>query len=424
MPTIKDSVHGHIEIDGVGAALLDSPPVQRLRHLRQLGTVHLVYPSANHTRFEHSLGVYHLARRALDSLDIAGRTARRFEAAAMVHDVGHAAFSHNLEPVLRIETGRSHDAVGDLLAQPPIAEVLTEHDLEPAKVAELVHGEGPLGQLLAGELDIDRMDYLVRDAHHTGVPYGMIDPGRLIRELTFADGTLALDEGNVQTAENLLIARALMNPTVYNHHVARISKTMLRRAVSLLAADEQLRTHLGSPSIDWGGADALHPLRRATDHDVLHALQATASTRPLVRRLLHRDLYKRAVWTERGRVPAAVLEADRSRLDDHRRAIAETAGLDPTSVLLDVPRSSPMREASSRVIVNGHLRRLGEQSPLVGALEEHHRSQWRLGVYTPAEHVDTVATAAIDELDLDIDGRPIQPRGRGLNRTLGDFSER
>ncbi|MFW5977902.1 MAG: HD domain-containing protein, partial [Halohasta sp.] len=97
MATIKDSVHDHIEIEGVAEALLDTPTVQRLRHIKQLGTVQLVYPSANHTRFEHSLGVYHLANRALGQLGIEGRQAERIRAAALLHDVGHGPFSHNIE---------------------------------------------------------------------------------------------------------------------------------------------------------------------------------------------------------------------------------------------------------------------------------------------------------------------------------------
>ncbi|MFW6448811.1 MAG: HD domain-containing protein [Halobacteriota archaeon] len=421
MVTIKDSVHGHIELAGVGADLLDTPPVQRLRHIRQLGTVHLVYPSANHTRFEHSLGVYHLARQALDHLGIEGRTARRFEAAAMVHDVGHAPFSHNLEPLLRRATGRSHDDIRSLLVRPPLSELLARHDLDPDRVADLVRGEGPLGQLLAGELDVDRMDYLVRDAHHTGVPYGTIDPGRLLRELTFVQGTLALEEGNVQSAENLLIARALMNPTVYNHHVARISKAMLRRAVTDLLDDGDLTTALGRPLATWTAAEDVHPLRRATDTEVMHALLARESTRDLASRLLRRDLYKRAVWVERSAVPSTLFEAGDEVHRSHERAIADRLGLDPTAVLIDVPPVVTMAEARSRLLVNGDLRRLGDQSPLVGALEENHRAQWRMGVYAPAEWTDAVASAAIDRLGLDVDGPAVSPRSRGLHRSLGEF---
>mgnify|MGYP002761195355 FL=1 len=192
MVTIKDSVHDHIAIEGIAADLLDTPAVQRLRRLRQLGTVGLVYPSANHTRFEHSLGVYHLARAALDRLGIAGRRRKRLEAAAILHDVGHTPFSHNIESVVARRTGRMHDEVDDLLGEGEIARILALHDVDPAAVTDLIAGDGEFGSLISGELDVDRMDYLVRDAHHTGVPYGTIDAERLLRELTFVDGELVL----------------------------------------------------------------------------------------------------------------------------------------------------------------------------------------------------------------------------------------
>jgi len=115
MTAVKDSVHDHIAVTGVARELLETPPVQRLRRISQLGTVVLVYPSANHTRFEHSLGVYHLADRALDHLGIEGQQAERVRAAALLHDVGHCPYSHNVEELVYRETGKYHDEVADLV---------------------------------------------------------------------------------------------------------------------------------------------------------------------------------------------------------------------------------------------------------------------------------------------------------------------
>jgi hypothetical protein len=126
MTTIKDSVHDHIEIQGVAAALLDTPPIQRLRRVTQLGTVHLVYPAANHTRFEHSLGVYHLMNRALSHLDLDGPRAERLRAAALLHDVGHSPYSHNLEPVIHRYTGKYHDDVTNLLVDSAVGDTLSD----------------------------------------------------------------------------------------------------------------------------------------------------------------------------------------------------------------------------------------------------------------------------------------------------------
>ncbi|WP_181686839.1 HD domain-containing protein [Halorhabdus salina] len=406
MTTIKDSVHDHIEIGGVGRDLLDTQPVQRLRHVSQLGTVSLVYPSANHTRFEHSLGVYYLADRALDHLGIEGQQAERVRAAALLHDVGHGPYSHNVESLIYRHTGKYHDDVHDLLGDGEVARVLSEHGLNPDAVADLVAGDGELGQLVSGELDVDRMDYLARDAHHTGVPYGTIDHGRLVRELRFRDGELVLAEGNVQTAESLLVARALMTPTVYSHHVARIAKAMLRRASArLLEATET------SPN----------RFRRMDDTDLIVALRSTEATAEIARRLSYRDLYKRAIWAEREAVPADILDASQETIREFERTIAAEANVDPASVILDVPDDPSMVESSSRVLVNGEVRRLGEQSTLVGALQTARRDQWRLGVYAPEKVRERVGDAAVRTLGLAIDGARISDTRRGIHATLDEF---
>ena len=438
MITVKDTVHDHIEIDGVAAALLDTPAVQRLRHVKQLGTVQLVYPSANHTRFEHSLGVYHLARQALDHLGIGGVRADRIEAAAMLHDVGHGPFSHNLESLTHRRTGKYHDDVDELIAGGKVGETLRDHGLEPERVAALVAGEGTYGGLVSGELDVDRMDYLVRDAYHTGVPYGTIDTERFVRELVFVEGiddggragddggraggdggragdddadgggrsaARVLDEGNVQTAESLLLARALMNPVVYTHHVARISKAMLRRAAAVL--------------LDATATTAAE-LRRMDDHDFLAALRGCPETAELSRRYDERDLYKRAAWAEYDDVPDRVHEADHESALSLEREIAAEAGVDRGDVILDVPPEPSMRESTARVTVNGEVRRLERQSPLVSALRTAQRNQWRLGVYSPAPATDRVGRAAADVLGLDPDALVSEVR-KAMPTTLDEF---
>jgi HD superfamily phosphohydrolase len=405
MATIKDSVHDHIAVEGVAADLLDTPPVQRLRRITQLGTAELVYPSANHTRFEHSLGVYHLATLALEHLGIEGRQAERVRAAAILHDVGHSPFSHNIEALVARRTGRMHDEIDDILQSGEVARVLALHDIDPGRVASLVAGEGELGQLVSGELDVDRMDYLVRDAHHTGVPYGTIDTGRFVRALRFVGGDLVLAEGNVQTAESLLLARGLMNPVVYNHHVARISKAMLRRGTEAL--------------LDAGAASA-EELRRMDDRDLTVALRECEAAADTARRLDTRDLYKRAVWAELADVPDDVVDADHDTVREFEREIAAHAAVDPGEVVLDVPGRPAVRESTSRVVVNGEVRTLGSQSTLVKALRRASHEQWRFGVYAPEGGTDAVGAAAESVLGLDVDALVVDVR-QGINATLDEF---
>jgi HD superfamily phosphohydrolase len=407
MKTIKDSVHDHIEVEGVARALLDTPPVQRLRRIKQLGPAHLVYPSANHTRFEHSLGVYHLACEALDHLNIQGKRAERVRAAAILHDVGHAPYSHTIEEVIHRHTGKYHDDVHEILAEGQVGDVLRDHGYSPGTIADLIAGEGKLGQLVAGELDVDRMDYLVRDAHHTGVPYGTIDHARLVRELTLVDDELVLAEGNVPTAESLLLARALMNPTVYNHHVTRICRGILQRASERLLAESDVTAE---------------ELRRMDDHDFFAALRATPETAEFARRLSDRDLYKRAVWAEMEDVPDDVIDADHETLREFEDDIAAEAEVEPSEVIVNVLDRPSMTESESRVVVNGEIRRLDQQSALVAALQHVQREQWRLGVYAPAEATDAVGHAAERVLGLETDGALVNEiRTRGTPTTLDQF---
>ncbi|MFB6133422.1 MAG: HD domain-containing protein [Halanaeroarchaeum sp.] len=405
MTTIKDSVHDHIEVTDTARDLLDTPAVQRLRHVKQLGTAVLVYPSANHTRFEHSLGVYHLASQALDHLGIRGSHAKHLRAAALLHDVGHTPYSHNVEPIVERRTGLAHEDVADVLNGGEVAHVLETNDLDPDRIAGLIAGEGPYADLVSGELDVDRMDYLVRDAHHTGVPYGTIDHGRLVRELDFVDGRLVLEEGNVQTAESLLIARALMNPTVYNHHAARISKSMLRRATERLLEES---SHSGED------------VRRMDDHDLHAALRSHEATASMAYRIAHRDLYKRAVWAEMDDVPEYVVEADHDGVREFEAEIAADAGIGGERVIVDVQAEPAMQETTTRVVVGGDVRRLDQQSALVEALRRAQRGQWRLGVYTTADLTERVGHAAERVLGLDTDGRLVSER-RGRYVPLDEF---
>ncbi len=394
MKAIKDSVHGHVRLSPVAVELIDTPAFQRLRHVKQLSTVRLVYPSANHTRFEHSLGVYHLARQALDGLDLDPDTAAHVRVAALLHDVGHGPYGHQTEGIIRRRTGRDHDEVGWLLTDSDreICRVLERNGLDPERVAALIAGGEGVGALISGELDVDRMDYLVRDAHHTGVPYGTVDTGRLVNELRLTDPperALVLAEGNVATAESLLVARSLMNAVVYRHHVSRVAGAMLERACERY--------------LDRTDA-TIAEFRRMADHDLLVALREEVPE--LGDRIEHRDLYKRAVWVGLGDVPAGTVDAAHDEELAAEREIADRVGIDRESVIVDVPSRPGLKESASTVVVDGVPQRLEDASELVAGLRAAERRRWTLGVYCPTDHVKAVSDAAADVLGLRTAGRP------------------
>jgi HD superfamily phosphohydrolase len=329
--------------------------------------------------------VYHLASAVLDHLDVDDDTAQHVRAAALLHDIGHGPYGHQTEDVIRRQTGQDHDDIAWLVtdASREVCQVLEHHGLDPERVAALVAGEGRLGSLVSGELDVDRMDYLVRDAHHTGVPYGTIDHGRLVRDLRLDDDTLVLGGGNVATAESLLLARSLMNATVYGHHVSRVAGAMLERA-----CERYLDTTETS----------IEEFRRLADHNLLVALGEHVPE--LGRRLEHRDLYKRAVWAPLAAVPSGTVETGHDAERATEREIATEAGLDTHEVIVDIPSRPTLRESTTNVVVDGIVQRLEDASELVGALRATERARWRLGVYCPAEETKAVADAAEDVLGV------------------------
>jgi HD superfamily phosphohydrolase len=164
-------------------------------------------------------------------------------------------------------------------------------------------------------------------------------------------------------------------------------------------------------------------LRRMDDHELVVALRECEATAEAARRITRRDLLKRAVWAEMEDVPASVVDADHDTVREHERAIAETAGVDPDEVVVDVPPRPSMTESSSRVMVNGDVRRLDRQSPLVSALRTAQRHQWRLGVYAPADLTDAVGIAASDVLDIDADGGLVSDVRPGVPATLDEFGD-
>jgi HD superfamily phosphohydrolase len=391
MKFIKDPVHGYVEVEAPLLHVLDSPPVQRLRHVKQLGFSCLVYPGANHTRFEHSLGTMHLATLLARHLALDPAEALLVAAAGLLHDIGHGPFSHTSEAFLSEFAGHDHHRVGHLLAEPALAAALEGADLDPAAIAALIRGEHPLADLIHGDLDADRMDYLQRDAHYTGAPYGTVDAERLIQSSLLGEGGgLGIDESGIQAAESLLIARTLMRSAVYFHHTSRIATSMLNLA---------LCEHM-----EEGGSPDPGALALLDDGGLCQALAASGSpvARSLLAGLMERRLYKRALYIGRDQVGASLL-TDRPSLGKMRalaREIAAAAGREEWEVIVDIAPFPADMSMGVQVRNRTATLDLSLVSPLVNTLNETRRSQWRLGVYAPREHLAAVERAATGVLHV------------------------
>ena len=241
-----------IPLTGRVRQLLDTPEFRRLGNVSQLGLVGLVYPAANHTRLEHSLGVYRLALLYLKRLSaddrfaevVSVKDAELFVVAALLHDLGHWPFCHLIED-MGLPSVPTHELFANsFLLEGEIADTLRDDwEINPRDVVALLSGKPRdrksriLQSMLSGPIDIDKMDYLLRDSLHAGVPYGRnFDQTRLIRSLCLsASGdSLAISEKGKTAAEMMVFARYVMFSEVYWHHAVRSATAMLQRAFYLL----------------------------------------------------------------------------------------------------------------------------------------------------------------------------------------------
>lgn len=386
MKVVLDPVHGYIELDDFAQELLATPQMQRLRRVRQLGYSNLVYPGANHTRFEHSLGTMHLATMLTKNLDsIEGDKKTEIKAASLLHDIGHGPFSHVTENIIDNYTRRRHEDIKEVLGKGELGEILKKYGVSPGNVAKHVKGETSLGQIISSEIDVDKMDYLVRDAHYTGVAFGVVDYNRLINKMDFYEDRLVVERGGLKAAESLLVSRFWMNTSVYYHHVTRISESMCSKAVEYMIENQDL---------DPSG------LRQMDDIDLVAAMRnSTGYAGELSRRLDARKLYKRALYVGLEDVGKGVLK-HRDKIQRAEHEIADLAGVDPQCVLVDIPKTPEMLEMRAMIKTDHRMIPLNEASHFVSILQEAHMDNWRMGVYSPKEHCEAVGKAARDYFDV------------------------
>ncbi|MBP1908008.1 HD domain-containing protein [Methanolobus bombayensis] len=386
MKVIRDPIHGYIELDPLTLSIIDSPQMQRLRRLSQLGLSNLVYPGANHSRFEHSLGVMHLATMLTGKIDsVTDDEKEELRVAALLHDVGHGPYSHVTENLTKLYTRQHHEDVRKILKNGELGEILSDNGLNPATIEDHIQGKTDLGKILNSEIDVDRMDYLVRDSHYTGVAFGLVDHVRLINEMKFYENKLVVNAGGVKAAESLLVSRFLMHPSVYYHHVSRIAETMFTRAVDDLIQKDSL-----SP----------FELRKMDDSRLLEIIRNDDGyAGELSQRLDNRKLYKRALYVGFEEVGEGVLR-HRKNIKRVEAEIASEVGIDTGSVLIDIPKNPEIAEMKALVKINNKMLRLDEASHVVATLEQAHRENWKMGVYTPKEHREDVAKAARDFFDV------------------------
>jgi hypothetical protein len=339
--SIRDPLWDNIRVDHPALLALDTPTVQRLRYIRQVGHTFLVYPGATHTRFEHALGAYHLTRRAISALDEAGELGPAsledclaVRMAALLHDIGHYPFSHALE-----EAGfPSHEKLGvSKLSQGELGKRLVEIGGTefPAAVGALITGTSlnPLQGLISGSIDLDKVDYLSRDARMCGVPYGTVDVDRLLSSLTLIEVKpghyeVGVREKGISALESLLFAKYQMYRNVYWHHAVRAATCMFKRAVRVAVRRGRVTIETIASATD----DGLMELLIRDDNQLAICIRA-------------RRLHKRALDLPATDVPADVqawVAEDPDLLERAEDAMAAQVGLPPGGLLIDFPARSAM----------------------------------------------------------------------------------
>jgi len=379
MVEIRDPIHGYIRVEGIFQELVDTPEFQRLRRIRQLGFSYLVYPGANHTRFEHSLGVFHLSNYFEEKL---GEDFELFQIASLLHDIGHGPLSHVSEGILKKYLRTEHENLM-WLRNTVCGEIIEKNGYSLREVSRIVSGSRHPGELLSGAVDIDRMDYLLRDSHYTGVAYGIFDHLRLIREMEFYGDKLVILEGGIQAAESLLISRFLMYPTVYNHHVSRIAESMFSRAIEYLFESGEI---------------TMDEFRKMDDYEItVRLLSSEGFPSEIMEMINERRLFKRALYTNLSSISLEPSKLNARRLE---RRIAEELGIDPLYVIVDVP-SDESGEFNIPVKIKDTIMDLKEASPLVKMLRDAHKATMKIGIYAPKEIKGEVEKVAREILGVE-----------------------
>ena len=336
---IKDPVHGYVYITEAEKQLIDSYPFQRLHRLRQLAGSEFVYSGANHTRFEHSIGVMYLAGKLTENQNLSPLLSEEeiqiVRMASLLHDVGHGPFSHVFEHLLVKFLGKTHeDMTRWIIQKSELRDIISELGYDADEVAKLAvgklrrKGKAFLDQVIQSAVDVDKLDFVVRDTYHTGAEYGYVDVFRLIHMLDVLGENLAVDVGALSALESFVLARLESFRSIYFHRVGRAAQIMLATAM------EKAKDELGL--VDF---DSPEDYLALNDYTVWTMLKECKKSRGIMEKLERRRLLKCAydrTFHVREKMVPSIFSVDEVR-EQMRNKIASEAGVEPQAIVIDVP---------------------------------------------------------------------------------------
>ena len=389
---IRDPLYGFIEVSERERQLLGTSALQRMSRIKQLGHSYLVYPSAVHTRLEHSLGTMHLASRMSGQLGLDDSKREVIRLAVLLHDLGHGPFSHIFEEVMRWANGDdfSHEDVSrQIITSDEIRLILGGRRFE--EVLNLFRSKSIENEIISSSLDADKLDYLRRDSYHVGAAYGVFDLERIIRTLTKAHQPerdyIATHEKGADALEAYRLARYSMHVMVYEHHTRLIAEDMFLRCLKLAKEQRTFSIH----NLDMGSSRFLKRYLSLDDSSIQEEIlrNSHGKAKTIMLDIRRRHLLKRAYFTRvsKDTVPdplkrLRLTEMSRERIDEFTTEIANDAHVDE-DLLVVHPQSTQIKlyerfedYAKGRdlpILVmtrRGEPRDLEQFSPISASLEE------------------------------------------------------
>jgi len=406
--TIRDPIHGDIKLEGLFLDLIKAPEIQRLHNIKQLGFTHLVFPGAHHTRLEHSLGTYHMASKAADTLKLGIADKEIMCCAAFLHDIGHGPFSHTLESILRNSLNVDHvdlteklilgehaifdEKEIDHLKSANVFDTLHEHGIDNKKVASIINGKNKkkpyLNELLNSSVDVDQLDYLIRDAYYTGVAYGIIDIERFIQTLSTFEDKLIVKKKGLGVIENILMARSLMYSSVYYHKTVRIAELMLSKAIELFKDSDPFE------------------IFKMTDGELINYLKKSGGYQfEIATRLKYRYLFKQSYF-------ASIFDLDPSQKDVVKKLdnpynrrekeieFEEKFQIPKGHIIIDVPYtelhlSEPrISRTDIPILDENNVKNLEDLTPVSNAIKSRAIPDWMIMIVVEDKHKKMVLNNA------------------------------
>ena len=398
---IIDPIHDFVRVYDNELKIIDTPIFQRLRRIRQLSGAHLIYPGAQHTRFEHSLGVMHIASMAGQVLAEKGVVSsddiQNLRLASLLHDIGHGPFSHLFEEIFEEKRKISHEDLGrDIILKTEIGDIISKNGFDKKLITKLAFGDSKLqfmNEIISGVLSADMMDYLLRDGYFTGAEHAKIDHHRLTHSLDVYKNKLALDKSSLVNFETMMISRFQMFKAVYFHKTVRAGEVMLLEAMDLAEGELGLSSMNLDEYLQLSDDVILAKLLNLPEHN-----SKLKASKKIATDYLNRNLFKSVFETT-----LTGKAITKKHMQELREEVSKKSKIDINEIFVDssntpsIPLSPSKKESKSIILLENDGNKttakeiLISQIKLVSAMSGFMKI---LRVYTPAKNRKKVEMAA------------------------------